>query len=164
MPQLDPSVFATQLFWLALTFIPLYLILWKVALPRITDIRAARRERIADDLEKAETLREEAATALAEYEAAFATATARAQTALREAAHEMAEEATRQREALAERLAEETAEAVADAVETSDGDTAEDKAAIAEQTAEGGTPNEQADDTAAEAAPAEETAAEDKGE
>ncbi|MDA0661408.1 MAG: F0F1 ATP synthase subunit B' [Proteobacteria bacterium] len=111
MPQLDPSVFATQLFWLALTFIPLYLILWKVALPRITDIRAARRERIEDDLEKAETLREEAATALAEYEAAIATATARAQTAIREAAHEMAEEATRQREALAERLAEETAEA-----------------------------------------------------
>ena len=45
---------------------------------------------------------------------------------------------------------EETAEAVADAAETTDGETAEDKAAIAEQTAEGGVPNEQADDTAGE--------------
>ena len=44
---------------------------------------------------------------------------------------------------------EETAEAVADAVATEDGETAEEKAAIAEQTAEGGVPNEQADDTAA---------------
>ncbi len=44
---------------------------------------------------------------------------------------------------------EDTAEAVADAVEN-EGDTAQDEAAIAEQTAEGGEPNEQADDTAAE--------------
>jgi small subunit ribosomal protein S16 len=44
---------------------------------------------------------------------------------------------------------EDTAEAVADAVDN-EGDTAKDEAAIAEQTAEGGVPNEQADDTAAE--------------
>lgn len=45
---------------------------------------------------------------------------------------------------------DETAEAVADATDDKDGETAEDKAAIAEQTAEGGVPNEQADDTAGE--------------
>ncbi|MEM7664233.1 MAG: 30S ribosomal protein S16 [Pseudomonadota bacterium] len=44
---------------------------------------------------------------------------------------------------------EETAEAVADAVEN-EGDNPADEAAIAEQTAEGGEPNEQADDTATE--------------
>ncbi|MHA6333319.1 30S ribosomal protein S16 [Qipengyuania sp. CAU 1752] len=45
---------------------------------------------------------------------------------------------------------DDTAEAVADAAEgeTKDGETAEDKAAIAEEIAEGGVPNEQADDTA----------------
>jgi small subunit ribosomal protein S16 len=47
---------------------------------------------------------------------------------------------------------DDTAEAVADAAEgeTKDGDTADDKAAIAEEIAEGGVPNEQADDTASE--------------
>jgi small subunit ribosomal protein S16 len=49
---------------------------------------------------------------------------------------------------------DDTAEAVADAAEgeTKDGDTADDKAAIAEEIAEGGVPNEQADDTASEKA------------
>ena len=111
MPQLDPSVFATQLFWLALTFIPLYIVLWKVALPRVTDVRAARRERVEDDLEKAEALRAEADAALAEYEAALADATARAQAAIRGAASEVAEESVKQRDALAEKLAAEAAEA-----------------------------------------------------
>ncbi|MBV7266836.1 30S ribosomal protein S16 [Erythrobacter ani] len=61
---------------------------------------------------------------------------------------------------------EETAEAVADAVEN-EGDTAADEAAIAEQTAEGGETNEQADDTVAEEAPADdakEDTAEEKAE
>ena len=111
MPQLDLAVFPTQLFWLVLTFVPLYLVLWKVALPRVTDVRAARRERIEDDLEKAETLRAEAEAALAEYEATIAKATAAAQAAIRDAANEVAAEAARQRDDLARRLADETAEA-----------------------------------------------------
>lgn len=45
---------------------------------------------------------------------------------------------------------EDTAEAVADATDAEGGENAEDKAAIAEQTAEGGEPNEQSDDSAGE--------------
>ena len=104
MPQLDPSLFATQLFWLALTLIPLYLVLWKVALPRVGDVRARRRERIEDDLKKAEGLKAEAEAALAEYQAVIAQATQKAQDALRAAAHEASEDAARQREALSVRL------------------------------------------------------------
>ena len=104
MPQLDPSLFATQLFWLALTLIPLYLVLWKVALPRVGDVRARRRERIEDDLKKAEGLKAEAEAALAEYQAVIAQATQKAQDALRAAAHEASEYAARQREALSVRL------------------------------------------------------------
>jgi len=111
MPQLDPTFFPTQLFWLALIFIPLYIVMWRVALPRVTDVRATRRERIETDLEKAETLSAEAETVLAEYEAAIAKATAEAQAAVRDAANEVAAEATRQREELAKRLAEEAAAA-----------------------------------------------------
>ncbi len=111
MPQLDLSVFPTQLFWLALTFIPLYLILWKVALPRVTDVRESRRGRIEADLEKAESLKSEAEAALADYERAIAEATAKAQESIREAGRKMSEEAERQRDALAAKLGEQLAEA-----------------------------------------------------
>ena len=60
-----------------------------------------------------------------------------------------AEAADAENDATGSAKSEETAEAVADAVEN-EGDTAADEAAIAEQTAEGGEPNEQADDTAGE--------------
>ena len=111
MPQLDPSVFPTQLFWLALTFIPLYLILWKSALPRVTSVREARRARIDADLEKAATVKSEAEAALADYEKTIAEAMAKAQATIRESAQVFAAEATAQREALAEKLATQTAEA-----------------------------------------------------
>ena len=111
MPQLDISVFPTQLFWLALIFVALYLILWKVALPRVTEVRESRQVRIESDLEKAEALKAEAEAALADYEKTIAKATADAQNSVREAARKMAEDAEKQRDALAARLADQLAEA-----------------------------------------------------
>ncbi len=111
MPQLDPSVFPTQLFWLVLTFVPLYLILWKVALPRVTEVRETRRIRIESDLEKAEALKTEAETALADYEKTIAEATAKAQQSIREAARKISEEAEKQRDALAAKLSDQLAQA-----------------------------------------------------
>lgn len=106
MPQLDPSVFPTQLFWLALTFVALYLILSKVALPRVTEVRESRRGRIEADLERAEALKAEAESALADYEKTVAEAAAKAQESVRSAAREMSENAEKQREALAAKLNE----------------------------------------------------------
>ena len=111
MPQLDISVFPTQLFWLALIFIALYLILWKVALPRVTEVRESRQVRIESDLEKAEALKTEAEAALADYERTIAEATAKAQDSVREAARKMAEHAEQQRDALAARLSDQLTEA-----------------------------------------------------
>ena len=111
MPQLDISVFPTQLFWLALIFVALYLILWKVALPRVTEVRESRQVRIESDLEKAEALKAEAEAALADYVKTIAKATADAQNSVREAARKMAEDAEKQRDALAARLADQLAEA-----------------------------------------------------
>ena len=111
MPQLDPTFFPTQLFWLALTFVALFLILWKVALPRVSDVRESRRGRIESDLERAEALKTEAETALADYEKTIAEATAKAQEAVREAARKMSEDAERQRDALAAKLDEQLAAA-----------------------------------------------------
>ena len=62
MPQLDSSTYVGQIFWLLLTFVPLYLILWKVALPRIASVLEQRQEKIEDDLVRAEKLKVEART------------------------------------------------------------------------------------------------------
>ena len=60
MPQLDPSSYASQIFWLVVTFVILYLLMWKVALPRVSALLRERQERIDDDLEKASRLKAEA--------------------------------------------------------------------------------------------------------
>lgn len=106
MPQLDPSIFPTQVFWLLLTFVPLYLILRRVVLPRIGDVLEARQRHIDADLEKAGGLKEEADAVLAEYEKALAEARAKATAALKRASDEMAADAAKRHEAFGRELAE----------------------------------------------------------
>lgn len=108
MPQLDAATFLTQLFWLAVTFVTLYLLMWRVALPRIADLLQVRQERIDDDLERAENLRNDAAAALEAYDKAIAKGRENAQAVLRQAAEESAAEAAARGDELARRLATET--------------------------------------------------------
>ncbi|MDH3700806.1 MAG: F0F1 ATP synthase subunit B' [Alphaproteobacteria bacterium] len=111
MPQLDPSTFGTQLFWLFVAFTVLFLIVWKVALPRITDVREVRQNRIDDDLDKASGMKAEAESVLDAYEQALAAATNEAQELQRQAAAELAAERTRLQEDLAQTLSERAREA-----------------------------------------------------
>ena len=71
-PPLDPNTFAPQLVWLALTFGLLYLILKRVALPRVGEVIEERADRVKRDLAQAEKLKTDTAAALAEYEQALA--------------------------------------------------------------------------------------------
>ena len=100
MPQLDPSSYASQIFWLAITFILFLLICWKIALPKIGQVLDERRQRIEGDLEEARNLRDEAERVLAEYEAAVAQARADAQAIVRKTANEAQERASREHERL----------------------------------------------------------------
>jgi F-type H+-transporting ATPase subunit b len=77
-PPFDSTHFGSQLFWLALTFAILYVVMSRVALPRIGGILESRRVRIDGDLKEAERLRVETERALAAYEQALAEARANA--------------------------------------------------------------------------------------
>ena len=68
MPQLNPEYWAAQTFWLILIFSSLYLIIWKIFLPKIIDSVENRKSKIVNDLNEAQKLKENAETKLKEYE------------------------------------------------------------------------------------------------
>ncbi|MFZ1814718.1 MAG: F0F1 ATP synthase subunit B [Rhizobiaceae bacterium] len=67
-PPFDPAGFASQLLWLAITFGVFYLLMGRVAIPRIASILEVRRDRISQDLDEAHRMRDEADAAHAAYE------------------------------------------------------------------------------------------------
>lgn len=111
LPQLDPSTFASQLFWLAVIFVVLYLLMSKVALPRISDVLGERQRRIDDDLDKAEKLKVEAEKVLETYEAALADARAQAHQVLADAQADVARVTAERESEFAARMAAQTGEA-----------------------------------------------------
>src|ERR1700719_2328098 len=78
-PPFQKDTFGSQLLWLAIFFIALYLIASKLALPRVRSVIAARRKRISDDLGEAARMKDAADAAIATYEKGLAEARARAQ-------------------------------------------------------------------------------------
>ena len=67
MPQLNPEFWVSQIFWLILIFSSLYIIMWKIFLPKITDSIENRKSRIINDLNETQKLKENAEKKLREY-------------------------------------------------------------------------------------------------
>ena len=67
MPQLNPEFWSAQIFWLILIFSTLYLIIWKIFLPKITYSIESRKSRIVNNLDEAQKLKERAEEKLKEY-------------------------------------------------------------------------------------------------
>ena len=88
MPQLDPSIFPNLIFWLVLALVALYLVLSRVALPRIGNVLAERNDAISNDIEQAALYKRRAEEAEAAYNAALAQA--------RDEAHKIAAETKKQ--------------------------------------------------------------------
>jgi F-type H+-transporting ATPase subunit b len=108
MPQFDPGVWSPQLIWLAITFTILYLLMAKVALPRVSGVLEEREERIGESLRRAERLKLNAEDAVASYEKAIADVRAKAAGEIRTARELAAQEAAQHHAALSDRLTEKT--------------------------------------------------------
>lgn len=113
MPQLTIADFPPQLVWLAITFVVLYFLMARVAIPRISDVLENRQNRIATDLEEARKLSDDADNAKAEYEAALADARSKAHGIVSELKATMAKEQDASKAKLDATLAEKAKEAEA---------------------------------------------------
>jgi F-type H+-transporting ATPase subunit b len=111
MPQLDFSTFPSQIFWLAVIFVLLYLLMARVALPRVAAMIDARKARIDGDLERAAQMKAEAEAVMAAYERSLADARAQAQATLKEALDRFAAEAAERQRKAVETLTGETSAA-----------------------------------------------------
>lgn len=106
MPQFDPAVWTPQLVWLTIIFIMLYLLMARVALPRVSEMLEEREVRINESLRKAERLRDSAEDAIAAYEKTIADVRANAAAEVRTAREQAAAESAKRNAELGERLAE----------------------------------------------------------
>ena len=97
-PPFDPTTFAPQLVWLAISFAALYLIMSRIALPRVGSVLTERRERIQRDLAEAERLKGETDAALATYEKSLADARSKAQGMAKDMRDKVAADMDRERQ------------------------------------------------------------------
>src|SRR6185436_10673718 len=94
-PPFQKETFASQIVWLVTTFVALYLLISRIAIPRIGGIIEDRARRIEGDFAAAQRMKEESEAALAAYEKSLAEARNRAQaigTEIREKLHAEGEE------------------------------------------------------------------------
>lgn len=117
-PPLDPSTFAPQIIWLALTFGVLYIILSRVALPRISEVIEERRDRIQRDLDAAERLKDETDKALNGYETALSDARSNASAMAKEEREALNEEVAREQAKVEEQINAKLSQAEARIAET----------------------------------------------
>src|SRR5437764_12174028 len=78
-PPFAKETFASQMVWLVITFVALYLVISRIAVPRISGILEQRTKRVEGDFAEAQRAKSESEAALAAYEKALADARPRAQ-------------------------------------------------------------------------------------
>ncbi len=113
MPQLNPGVFPMQLFWLAITFGLLLVLMAKVALPRLSRILDARSSRIDGDIAAAKAARASAEELQAAVQKQLADVKASAAAQLKTVQDTVSAEAKQRETELVQKLSAETAAAEA---------------------------------------------------
>ncbi len=110
-PPMDATTFPSQIFWLVIFFALLYLLMSRLALPKMAAVLERRHKTIEGDLAKASALKNETEAAVQAYEKALADARAKAQGIAAETRAKMASEMDAERTALESKISAKTAEA-----------------------------------------------------
>lgn len=104
MPQLDLSTFASQAFWMVLSFCLLWILLSIFVTPKIADVLEQRKRKIDDYIRKAEKLNQQAKASLVKYEQALNEAKQKAAASIAENQKESASFLAAEEKLLNERL------------------------------------------------------------
>jgi F-type H+-transporting ATPase subunit b len=104
-PPFEKDTFASQLVSLAIAFVALYLIVSRIALPRVGGLLDKRQKAIEGDLAEAQKLKDASDAALKAYESELAAARSRAQAIGAETREKLNAAADAERKTLEERLA-----------------------------------------------------------
>ena len=104
-PPFESSTYASQLVWLAIFFVALYVIVSKLALPKVGGAIEARQNKIEGDLAEAQKLRDQSDAALKTYEGELAAARSRAQAIGAETREKLNAASEAERKSLEEQLA-----------------------------------------------------------
>jgi len=110
-PPFQKDTFASQLVSLLIAFVALYLIVSRIALPRVGSLIDARQKAIDGDLAEAQKLKDDSGTALKAYETELAAARSRAQAIGNETREKLSAASEAERKTLEERLSQKLAEA-----------------------------------------------------
>jgi F-type H+-transporting ATPase subunit b len=110
-PPFESSTFASQLVSLVIAFVALYIIVSRVALPRVGALIDARQNRIEGDLAEAQKLKDESEAALKAYEDDLAKARSKAQAIGAETREKLNAASEAERKTLEDRLAAKLADA-----------------------------------------------------
>ena len=110
-PPFEKDTFASQLVSLLIAFVALYLIVSRIALPRVGSLLDERQKAIDGDLAEAQKLKDASSDALKAYERELAAARSRAQAISAETREKLNAASEAERKTLEERLAVKLAEA-----------------------------------------------------
>jgi F-type H+-transporting ATPase subunit b len=110
-PPFQKDTFASQLVSLLIAFVALYLIVSRIALPRVGSLLDERQKAIEGDLAEAQNLKDASDAALKAYESELAAARARAQATVNETREKLNAAAEAERKTLEERLTHKLVEA-----------------------------------------------------
>ena len=116
MPQLDPISFSSQLFWLTISFVALYILCAKILLPQVKSVLQLRAQTISNDIEQAEQNKSQAEQIRDIYEKALAEARSKAQKLFADTGKELSDNAIKQQAELDEKIEKQLAASEADII------------------------------------------------
>jgi F-type H+-transporting ATPase subunit b len=110
-PPFDSSTYASQLVSVVIAFVALYIIVSRIALPRVGAVIDARQNKIEGDLAEAQKLKDESEAAVKAYESELAAARSKAQAIGAETRDKLNAASEAERKTLEEKLAAKLADA-----------------------------------------------------